>query len=296
MVLVITEHSTKKVVAILPSISKIELTKWLNNLPPKVMKKIKGLTIDMTNNYKSAVLKALGAHVVDIVDKYHVIQLANKVVDEVRQLNNWMIHMGHYGHNIVDIQQKKGISKPTQKKPKERLSANEKLSANKYRPLEVRRFAQEKSIRTYRPEDPNYTPITVEHFIDEKYRLLFLTGEEKLSEKQKHRLNQIFMEFDPQGYLFESYNAKEKIRECLNKKDEALLDEVITDLEKSEHYRLKTLCLTLKNQRQSILNYFKYGLTNARLEGKNNKAKVMKRISYGYNTKENYMKKLLFAL
>ncbi|MBC8147058.1 MAG: hypothetical protein H8E98_03650 [Bacteroidetes bacterium] len=30
------------------------------------------------------------------MDKYHIVQLANKVLDKVRQLSNWMIHVGHY--------------------------------------------------------------------------------------------------------------------------------------------------------------------------------------------------------
>ena len=111
MVLVIMEHSTKKVVAVLQNITKQELKKWLNNLPPKVIKKIKGITIDMTNNYEKPVIEVLGGHVIKIVDKYHIIQLANKVIDEVRMLNNWMIHMGYYGHKIIDISEKKGVKK-----------------------------------------------------------------------------------------------------------------------------------------------------------------------------------------
>lgn len=293
MVLVITEHSTKKVVAVLKDIKKQTLKDWLKELPPKVLIRIKGLTVDMTNNYKRTVLTHLGAHVVDIVDKFHVIQQANKVFDQVRQLNNWMIHTGYYGNEIIDLEQKKAVKK-TEKK--QRLHMNEKTSDTKYRSLEIEKLALEKGTRPYLPDSPKYKPITLEHYISEKYRTLFLVGEEKLTQNQQHRINQILIEFDPENYMFEAYNTKEKIRECLHNKDSDLLDEIISDLEQSKHYQLKTFCNTLKTQKQAILNYFKYGLTNARCEGKNNKAKVLKRISYGYNTKKNYMKKLLFAL
>lgn len=296
MVLVVTEHSTKKVVAVLKNTEKKTLKEWLNNLPPKVMIRIRGITADMTNNYQGAVLESLGAQVVKIVDKFHIIQQANKTLDEVRQLNNWMIQTGYYGDNLLDLSQKKGVKKKPKKKEKTVININEKIADQKHRSLKAIEKFRDKNIRIYTPEDKDYKPITIDYYVSQKYRTIFLLNEEKLTTKQKHRINQIFMEFDPEHYLFESYNAKEKIRECLNKKDEALLNEVIEDLEKTKHYKLQELCNTLKRHKSEILNYFEYGLTNARLEGKNNKAKILKRISYGYKTKNNYMKKLLFSL
>ena len=103
MVLVITEHSSKKVVAVLPDTRKETLKNWLNNLPPSVMVRIKGLTIDMTGSYRDAVLEALGVQVVGIVD-------------EVRKMNSWMIHSGIYGHDLIDLRQRKGIKKKGQEK------------------------------------------------------------------------------------------------------------------------------------------------------------------------------------
>ena len=40
--------------------------------------------------------------------------------------------------------------------------------------------------------------------------------------------------------------------------------------------------------REEILNYFRTGLTNARTEGFNNRAKVVKRMGYGYKSFANY--------
>jgi transposase len=58
---------------------------------------------------------------------------------------------------------------------------------------------------------------------------------------------------------------------------------------------IKTLRKTLMKWREEILNYFKTGLTNARTEGFNNKAKVVKRRAYGYKSFRNYRLKVLTA-
>ena len=58
---------------------------------------------------------------------------------------------------------------------------------------------------------------------------------------------------------------------------------------------IKTLRRTLLKWREEILNYFQTGLTNARTEGFNNKAKVVKRMGYGYKQFRNYRLKVLTA-
>ena len=284
---IITEHNTKKVVAVLRNPTKKEILKWFNELPESVKERILAVTMDMTNNFKGAIKEALGEMAVFVVDKFHLIQSANKVIDEVRKMNQWMIQMGYFdGKNYVDMKQKKGIRK-RRKKSKE---------LSKYRTDEEIKKLKEQGKRVYVPPDEGYKAITEEYYLDKKYRTLLLLGEEKLSYRQKLRLNQIFIEFDPKGYLFEIYNAKEKLRYALNNKDQNELDELIEDLKDTEHYKIEEFRNMIKNHYEGILNYFKYEITNARPEGKNNKAKVMKRIAYGYNNKENYMKKLLFAL
>lgn len=52
---------------------------------------------------------------------------------------------------------------------------------------------------------------------------------------------------------------------------------------------------TLMKWRNEILNYFKFRLTNARTEGFNNVAKVIKRRSYGFRSFRNYRLRLLSA-
>lgn len=58
---------------------------------------------------------------------------------------------------------------------------------------------------------------------------------------------------------------------------------------------IKTLRRTLMKWREEILAYFLSGLTNARTEGFNNKAKVVKRRAYGYKSFRNYRLKVLTA-
>ncbi len=296
MVLVITEHNSKKVVAVLPDTRKETLKKWLNHLPPSVMVRIKGLTIDMTGSYRNAVLEALGTQVVGIVDKYHVIQMANNVVDEVRKMNSWMIHSGIYGHDLIDLRQRKGIKK------KDKLKKNIKghLEPKRVPLSNYKKYREDinkdTKLRLYSPGDPTYKAITVQHFLAQTYRTLFLKREDGLSYRQQQRLNQILVEFDPLCHVSEAYTAKEMIHEMMDEKSEKLLDQTIVFLKNCEHYKLQELYRSLKRWRFEILNYFKYGKTNARNEGFNNKAKILKRISYGYNTKKNYIKKLMFAL
>lgn len=67
------------------------------------------------------------------------------------------------------------------------------------------------------------------------------------------------------------------------------------DMAHSKLPEIKTLRRTLMKWREEILNYFKTGLTNARTEGFNNKAKVVKRMGYGYKQFRNYRLKVLTA-
>jgi len=58
---------------------------------------------------------------------------------------------------------------------------------------------------------------------------------------------------------------------------------------------LQTFRRTLLRWRREILTYFGTGLTNARTEGFNNKAKLVKKRAYGYRSFRNYRLRLLNA-
>lgn len=58
---------------------------------------------------------------------------------------------------------------------------------------------------------------------------------------------------------------------------------------------IKTLRKTLVKWRQEILNYFRTRITNARTEGFNNIAKLLKRMAFGYKSFRNYRLRVLNA-
>jgi transposase len=58
---------------------------------------------------------------------------------------------------------------------------------------------------------------------------------------------------------------------------------------------VKRLRSTLKRWSEEILGHFKCGLTNAQTEGFNNKAKVVKRMGYGYRSQNNFRLRVLNA-
>jgi transposase len=61
----------------------------------------------------------------------------------------------------------------------------------------------------------------------------------------------------------------------------------------SQLAEIKTLRTTLQRWRREILNYFRTGLTNGRVEGFNGKAKLIKRKAYGYRSFKNYRLRVL---
>lgn len=97
----------------------------------------------------------------------------------------------------------------------------------------------------------------------------------------------------------EIYQFKEAIGRMYRirgvKRAEVVFDHLISELEKTENKLLRTFKTTLKRWREEILNFFRYRLTNARVEGFNNVAKVIKRRAYGFRSFENYKLRLLNA-
>jgi transposase len=73
------------------------------------------------------------------------------------------------------------------------------------------------------------------------------------------------------------------------------LTKLTDDLCLSSVPELRTLRQTLKTWRSAILNYWTSRQTNARVEGFNNKAKLVKRRAYGYISFDNYRLRLLNA-
>jgi transposase len=95
------------------------------------------------------------------------------------------------------------------------------------------------------------------------------------------------------------YEAKETMHRLyrIRGRDRAsdLLTAFTDQLASSPLPELQTLRRTLLRWRREILAYFGTGLTNARTEGFNNKAKLVKKRAYGYRSFRNYRLRLLNA-
>ena len=76
---------------------------------------------------------------------------------------------------------------------------------------------------------------------------------------------------------------------------ELSMNSLISNLSQSTYSVCQRLGRTLSNWKNEILNYFQSRLTNARVEGFNNKAKLIKRRAFGYRSFKNYRLRLLNA-
>lgn len=99
--------------------------------------------------------------------------------------------------------------------------------------------------------------------------------------------------------LREIYEYKEALsrlyRNTTYQRARSVLINLINRMAASRLPEIQTLRRTLKSWFNEILNYFKWRLTNARVEGYNNVAKLIKRRAYGYRSFENYRLRLLNA-
>jgi transposase len=127
-------------------------------------------------------------------------------------------------------------------------------------------------------------------------RVLLNKNRSKLKPWERSALDQ-WLKVNPK--IHEVYQFKEAMVRFYNirglSRAERVLDTIISELEKSQNKLLKTLKTTLKRWKTEILNFFKYRLTNARVEGFNNVAKVIKRRAYGFRSFECYKLRLLNA-
>jgi transposase len=95
-----------------------------------------------------------------------------------------------------------------------------------------------------------------------------------------------------------------EFKECMNElyrvrgrnRAEKSFDRMIEKLKGFSHIpELKTLHRTLTRWRTEILNYFDSKMTNAMTEGFNGKAKLLKKMGYGYRNQNNFGLRLLNA-
>lgn len=102
----------------------------------------------------------------------------------------------------------------------------------------------------------------------------------------------------PHYELATIYRFKERLHELYRcrglNRAKAAFERLMVDLARHiEIPELATLRKTLSRWKTEVLNYFWTGLTNARTEGFNNTAKLVKRRAYGYKNHEHYRLRLL---
>jgi transposase len=119
MILVITDIKAKKVLWILDDIRKATLQKWYDELPDVIKAKMKGITSDMAQWYQNAILEKK-PELLTSIDKYHLVQEANRMVDSVRMIEIWLAKSKFF--NKEDSLRKWKISK----KQAEKLLLEEK--------------------------------------------------------------------------------------------------------------------------------------------------------------------------
>jgi transposase len=118
-----------------------------------------------------------------------------------------------------------------------------------------------------------------------KGRFALLKGYEKLSERQKQRL-------DEHEELALAYYLKELFRQFYQAPDydtgEALLEEWINQAKLSPFPAYHEVAKTLENWKAPILQYFLTSYTNGRIEGTNHKIKNIKRRAYGFRNVKRF--------
>ena len=125
-------------------------------------------------------------------------------------------------------------------------------------------------------------------------RYTLLKGTERLADREKERLNQLFYCYPE---LEKAWVFKESFRSWYRETNRSRAEERLGLLEQtianSALPEFKELLHTLTNWREEILNYFDYRITNGFVEGKNNRIKTIKRMAYGYRNMDNFRMRIL---
>jgi transposase len=127
-------------------------------------------------------------------------------------------------------------------------------------------------------------------------RFLLLKNRKKLEKHQKKAVARFCNENPKVG---EVYRYKERISGFYRikgyKQASRTLIKITDDMALSKLPEIQTLRKTLMKWRKEILQYFKTGLTNARVEGFNRKCKLIQRKAYGFKNFENYRLRVLYS-
>ena len=85
MVLTITNLTFPRLISILPDDRQLTLNQFIFNIPKEVKSKLSSVCIDMNASYAGSIKKNL-PYIPIVIDHFHVIQDANKRIDEDRRI------------------------------------------------------------------------------------------------------------------------------------------------------------------------------------------------------------------
>lgn len=123
---------------------------------------------------------------------------------------------------------------------------------------------------------------------------LLQRGAERLNQAERARVLEA-LSADPR--LARAWGLKEALREVYRKKEQeeaaAALANWIKEAEESGLRPFRRTAATLRRWQKEVLNYWRYPLTNALVEGKHNRIKVLKRRAYGYRSDRSFLLRIL---
>lgn len=119
-------------------------------------------------------------------------------------------------------------------------------------------------------------------------------GIERLRDAEKQQLARVLQR---DARLTTSWRLKEEIRALYRAPSEAaarrMLHEWIVDAETSALPSFQRTARTLRHWQTEVLNYWRFPITNAVVEGKHNRVKVLKRRAYGYRNHRTFQFRIL---
>jgi transposase len=312
MILIITELKSKKLIAILDGITKEKLESWIWSIPLDIQKKIVGYSTDMNKGYRNS-LNEIISHPIHSVDKYHLFQEANRMVDEVRSLNSWLVKMNFVrAEDMIKLGKipkkitKEIIKETNDASVKDNPLKNQKMQKYKesfeqrLKVSDVKKILPDK-LKNSKWEVQEYKEITLDYYLETGYRILFLKREKNLSPIQRVRLGQILGEFDYLNFLKEVWTLKEDFMDAIDALDYVEVERIKMEASNSEHHWIRQFARTLENWKDGIKWYCEHStegfkFTNAFTEWLNNQCKIAKRQSLWFRLKDNYLRKLFVKL
>ena len=123
---------------------------------------------------------------------------------------------------------------------------------------------------------------------------LLQRGVERLSQEERERL---IRSLSTDSRLAQAWGLKEGLRSLYKKQGggaaAAALDSWIADAKASGLRPFQRTASTLRKWRAEVLNYWRYPVTNALVEGKHNRIKALKRRAYGYRNDRSFLLRIL---